>query len=33
VLPVLDEMIGEGLITLEQVQVIAYRGPADDGLR
>ncbi len=29
VLPMLDEMIGEGLITLEKVQVIAYR--ADDG--
>jgi PII-like signaling protein len=28
VLPALDEMIGEGLITLEKVQVIAYRGPA-----
>jgi PII-like signaling protein len=27
VLPALDEMIGEGLITLERVQVIAYRGP------
>ena len=25
VLPELDEMIGEGLITLERVQVIAYR--------
>ena len=25
VLPTLDEMIGEGLITLEKVQVIAYR--------
>ena len=24
-LPVLDEMIGEGLITLEPIQVIAYR--------
>jgi PII-like signaling protein len=29
VLPVLDEMIGEGLLTLERVQVIAYRAPAD----
>jgi PII-like signaling protein len=27
VLPLLDEMIGEGLITLEKVQVVAYRGP------
>ena len=26
VLPLLDEMIGEGLMTLEKVQVIAYRG-------
>jgi PII-like signaling protein len=25
ILPVLDEMIGGGLITLEKVQVIAYR--------
>jgi PII-like signaling protein len=25
VLPVLDEMIGEGLITLEKVQVVDYR--------
>jgi fluoride ion exporter CrcB/FEX len=25
----LDEMIGEGLITLEKVRVIAYRAPAD----
>lgn len=29
VLPALDEMIGEGLITLEKVQVIAYRGPGE----
>jgi PII-like signaling protein len=27
VLPLLDEMIGEGLITLERVHVVAYRGP------
>jgi PII-like signaling protein len=26
ILPLLDEMIGEGLITLERVEVIAYRG-------
>jgi uncharacterized protein len=26
VLPLLDEMVGEGLVTLERVQVIAYRG-------
>jgi hypothetical protein len=25
VLPLLDEMIGEGLVTLERVEVIAYR--------
>jgi hypothetical protein len=31
VLPSLDEMIGEGLITLEKVRVIAYRAPADTG--
>lgn len=28
ILPELDEMIGEGLITLERVQVIAYRADA-----
>jgi hypothetical protein len=27
VLPVLDAMVGEGLITLEKVEVIAYRSP------
>lgn len=26
VLPLLDEMVGEGLVTLEKVHVIAYRG-------
>jgi hypothetical protein len=26
VLPILDEMVGEGMVTLERVQVIAYRG-------
>jgi hypothetical protein len=26
VLPALDEMIGEGLVTLEKVEIIAYRG-------
>jgi PII-like signaling protein len=33
ILPVLDEMIGEGLVTVERVQVIAYRGsrPMDGG--
>jgi uncharacterized protein len=29
IIPVLDEMIDEGMITLEQVQVIAYRAEAD----
>ena len=29
ILPALDEMIGEGLITRERVQVIAYRGRDD----
>lgn len=28
VLPVLDEMVGEGMVTLERVEVIAYRGSA-----
>jgi PII-like signaling protein len=32
ILPLLDEMIPEGLITLEKVRVIAYRaGPPDGG--
>jgi uncharacterized protein len=31
IMPILDEMIGEGMITLERVQVIAYR--ADGGSR
>ena len=30
VLPVLDEMVGDGLITLEKVEVIAYRAAATD---
>jgi PII-like signaling protein len=25
-IPILDEMVGEGMVTLERVQVIAYRG-------
>ena len=29
VLPELDRMVNDGLITLERVQVVAYRGPAD----
>ena len=28
ILPVLDEMVGEGMVTVEKVQVIAYRGSA-----
>ena len=28
VLPKLDEMVGEGLLTIERVHVIAYRGQA-----
>jgi PII-like signaling protein len=31
ILPLLDEMIGEGLITLERVEVIAYRGKGTRG--
>jgi len=30
VLPILDEMVSEGLVTLERVEVIAYRAPAKD---
>jgi hypothetical protein len=30
VLPILDELIGEGLITLEKVQVIAYRAGEEE---
>jgi PII-like signaling protein len=26
VIPLLDEMVGEGMVTREKVQVIAYRG-------
>ena len=26
VLPILDEMVGEGMVTLERVEIIAYRG-------
>ena len=29
VLPILDEMVTEGMVTLERVEVIAYRAPAD----
>jgi hypothetical protein len=28
ILPVLDEMLGEGLVTVETVEVITYRGSA-----
>lgn len=30
VLPMLDEMVSEGLVTLESVEVIAYRAPDDE---
>ena len=30
VLPLLDEMVGEGMVTLERVQLIAYRGSASE---
>jgi PII-like signaling protein len=26
ILPILDEMVGEGMVTVERVEVIAYRG-------
>jgi PII-like signaling protein len=29
ILPALDEMVGEGMVTVERVEVIAYRGRAD----
>jgi len=31
VLPLLDEMVTEGMVTLERVDVIAYRAPGHDG--
>jgi PII-like signaling protein len=31
VLPELDEMLGDGLMTLEKVEVIAYRAAAKEG--
>lgn len=31
VLPLLDEMVTEGMVTLERVDVIAYRAPGQDG--
>jgi hypothetical protein len=30
VLPILDEMVGEGLVTMETVHIIAYRGTAKE---
>ena len=30
VLPMLDEMVKEGMVTLETVEVIAYRAPEDE---
>jgi uncharacterized protein len=31
VLPALDEMVGEGMVTTERVHVIAYRGSKEPG--
>jgi len=31
VLPLLDEMVTEGMVTLERVEVIAYRAPSSAG--
>jgi PII-like signaling protein len=31
VLPELDELVGDGLITIEKVEVLAYRGRGPDG--
>lgn len=31
ILPALDEMVGDGMVTLEKVQVIAYRGEPRPG--
>jgi PII-like signaling protein len=31
ILPILDEMIGDGLVTLEKVHIITYRGTAPAG--
>jgi PII-like signaling protein len=30
ILPLLDEMIGEGMVTLERVDIVAYRASAPD---
>jgi PII-like signaling protein len=32
ILPILDEMVGEGMVTVERVEVIAYRGGGSPGL-
>jgi len=29
VVPILDEMVGEGMLTLERVQIVSYRSSAD----
>jgi PII-like signaling protein len=29
VVPLLDEMVGEGMLTLERVQIVSYRSSAD----
>ena len=29
IVPLLDEMVGEGLLTLERVHIVAYRGSTD----
>ena len=31
ILPLLDEMVGDGMVTLEKVQVIAYRASPRPG--
>jgi len=31
VLPILDEMVTEGLVTIEDVEVLVYRAPEGDG--
>jgi PII-like signaling protein len=30
ILPALDEMVGEGMVTVERVEVIAYRGRKEE---
>ena len=29
IVPILDEMVGEGMLTLERVQIVSYRSSAD----